>query len=101
MYDEPRSTLSPADEMVYALDQDVSELSNQIGQLAQVLMDEFGGPTENESACEMAIRVLREQKAEIEYLRSGWLTLAVATIDDGWIQVAPQFVAKMLHTGEQ
>lgn len=45
------------------------ELHSQIAQLATVLLDEFGGPTCNESACEMAVRVLREQQAEIERLR--------------------------------
>lgn len=37
----------------------------QIGSLATVLLDEFNGPTQDEGACEMAIRVLREQRAEV------------------------------------
>lgn len=43
-------------------------LSHQIADLAEVLMQEFGGPTRDEGAVEMAIRVLREQKKEIEDL---------------------------------
>lgn len=37
----------------------------QLGRLAQVLMDEFGGPDRPESAVDMAIRLLREQRVEI------------------------------------
>jgi hypothetical protein len=36
--------------------------SKQIGELAKVLMDEFGGPTRDEGAIDMAIRLLREGK---------------------------------------
>jgi hypothetical protein len=35
-------------------------IHRQIDALATVLMEEFGGPTQNESACEMAVRLLRE-----------------------------------------
>ena len=38
-------------------------LESQIDKLAKVLLEEFGGPTENESAAEMAIRLLREPNA--------------------------------------
>jgi hypothetical protein len=34
--------------------------SKQIGELAKVLMEEFGGPTRDEGAIDMAIRLLRE-----------------------------------------
>lgn len=37
----------------------------EIDTLATVLLMEFEGPTQNESACEMAVRVLREQRAEL------------------------------------
>ena len=37
----------------------------QIEKLAAVLLLEFGGPTQSESACEMAVRLLREQKKGI------------------------------------
>src|SRR3990172_4861106 len=36
--------------------------------LAKVLLTEFGGPTQNEGAVEMAIRVLREQRAKLTAL---------------------------------
>ena len=56
--------------------EDWAHLSQQVDALAKVLLEEFGGPTQEESACEMAVRVLREQqhqrerdKAEIERLR--------------------------------
>ena len=35
-------------------------------------MDDFGGPTQNESASEMAIRLMREQKADIAE-QTNWL----------------------------
>lgn len=54
---------------VLALVAEVEHLKGQIAPLAQVLMDEFGGPTCSESACEMAVRVLREQRDEIARLR--------------------------------
>ena len=42
----------------------------QIRALATVLLDEFGGPVEGDGgAGDMAIRVLREQRGEIETLR--------------------------------
>jgi hypothetical protein len=46
---------------------DTVHLKAQIDDLAAVLLAEFGGPAD-ESACEMAVRVLREQRAEIEAL---------------------------------
>lgn len=42
----------------------------EIRQLANVLLDEFGGPTQSESACEMAVRMLREQRTRIADLES-------------------------------
>lgn len=44
-------------------------LEEQILLLANVLMDEFGGPVMDESACEMAIRVLREQRKRIDEMQ--------------------------------
>jgi hypothetical protein len=38
-------------------------LAEQIAELAKVLMEEFGGPTRSEGAVDMAIRLLREQRA--------------------------------------
>lgn len=46
----------------------VEHLETEIDQLATVLLDEFGGPVCSESACEMAVRVLREQKLKLEHL---------------------------------
>ena len=43
----------------------VARLEGEISHLAGVLLDEFGGPVGPESACEMAVRVLREQRAMI------------------------------------
>lgn len=37
----------------------------QIDALAGVLLDEFGGPTQDEGACEMAVRLLRTQQADL------------------------------------
>ena len=45
--------------------QKIASLEAEIDALAAVLLQEFGGPTQNESACEMSVRMLREQKAEI------------------------------------
>ena len=52
-------------------------LEQQIDALAKVLLDEFDGPDRDESACEMAVRVLREQRADNERLRKEryWLAL--------------------------
>jgi len=44
-------------------------LQKQINTLASVLLDEFGGPTRDESACEMAVRLLRENRLEQNALR--------------------------------
>jgi hypothetical protein len=44
-----------------------SSLAEQINQLAKVLLEEFGGPTQSEGAVEMAIRVLREQKSALRF----------------------------------
>jgi hypothetical protein len=76
-------------------------LHQQIDALATVLLKEFGGPTQDEGACEMAIRVLREQKADARRWRAvrpekivsarqliknagleAWLAAALATIDE-------------------
>lgn len=38
------------------------KLEAEISKLTDVLMKDFGGPTENESACEMAVRLLKELK---------------------------------------
>lgn len=49
---------------------DHRHLWDQIDALAKVLLAEFGGPVGgSEGACQMAVRVLREQKAEIDRLR--------------------------------
>lgn len=40
----------------------------QVDALAKVLLEEFGGPTENEGAVEMAIRLLRKQQGELHYI---------------------------------
>lgn len=42
---------------------DVAHLRGEIDELAKVLLEEFGGPVISESACQMAVRVLREQRA--------------------------------------
>lgn len=47
---------------------EMNDLKSQINDLAHVLLTEFGGPTEDEGACRMAVRVLRDQKAEVERL---------------------------------
>ena len=55
-----------------AIDAALEEIARRTGQidaLASVLFGEFGGPIQDESACEMAIRVLREQQGEIARLR--------------------------------
>ena len=61
---------------VETLEQKVGSLGKQIDALATVLLREFGGPTQDESACEMAVRVMREQNqalvakdSQIETLR--------------------------------
>ena len=36
----------------------------QIDKLAKVLIEEFGGPTENEGAVDMAIRLLRARPSD-------------------------------------
>lgn len=41
---------------------DVSRMNEEIGKLSEFLMKEFGGPDRNESACEMAIRLLTNYK---------------------------------------
>ncbi len=43
-------------------------LDREIDALASVLLQEFGGPTQNESACEMAVRLLREFRKRISEL---------------------------------
>lgn len=45
------------------LSEEVEELKSQIAGLAKVLLEDCGGPTKNEGACEMAARLLREQAA--------------------------------------
>ena len=42
--------------------EDNTPLEKQVEELAQFLMDEFGGPKESEGAIEMAIRLLNEYK---------------------------------------
>ncbi len=51
-----------------ALQKRNEHLDKQIDSLASVLLQEFGGPTQNESACEMAVRLLREFKQRIAEL---------------------------------
>jgi len=46
----------------------IISLEEQIESLAKVLLQEFGGPSKDEGACEMAIRLLREQKIEVDRL---------------------------------
>lgn len=64
-------------------------LDAQIETLALILMDEFGGPTKSESACEMAVRVLREQAARIaaEQVPDDPYVEAMRDIaeDEGWL----------------
>lgn len=48
---------------------ELTHLRGEIARLTIVLLEEFGGPTCNESACEMAVRLLREQKAEVGRLQ--------------------------------
>lgn len=52
--------------------------------LAKILMDEFGGPTHDEGAIDMAIRVLRHQKKELTdlHLQVQSLQRTVATHED-------------------
>ncbi|MCC6490697.1 MAG: hypothetical protein IT364_24640 [Candidatus Hydrogenedentes bacterium] len=47
----------------------------QIGPLAKVLLEEFGGPTQDESACEMAVRMLRHLRTRLAEpaQENGWL----------------------------
>lgn len=42
------------------------ELRGQIDKLAKMLVEEFGGPTCDESACEMAVRLLRGEPEKQE-----------------------------------
>lgn len=50
---------------------DLQEARAEIGMLADVLMREFGGPQADEGEpCEMAIRIMREQRATIDRMRA-------------------------------
>lgn len=51
-------------------------LARNIDPLAAVLLAEFGGPTCSESACEMAVRLLRELAAERDRLRAALAEIA-------------------------
>ena len=53
----------------------IKELEGQISDLAKVLLGEFGGPTQSESACEMAARVLREQATYTSKLEAEFRSL--------------------------
>jgi hypothetical protein len=49
-----------------ALDAEITWLEDeQIAPLADILLSDFGGPICDESACKMAVRVLREQQARL------------------------------------
>lgn len=48
----------------------IKRFDHEIAMLADVLLGEFGGPDRPESAAEMAIRLLREQRATIEVLKT-------------------------------
>lgn len=62
-----------AEEAHARLAAECDHLHGQIGTLAKVLLEEFGGPTCDESACEMVVRVLREQNARLAELRTAVL----------------------------
>jgi hypothetical protein len=49
---------------------ELDHMHGQVDALAKVLLEEFGGPTRSESACEMAVRVLREFRGYVERLRA-------------------------------
>lgn len=39
---------------------------------------------------------VKSLQAEVERLRAGWLTLAAAPVQDGWVLVAPEFIREMV-----
>lgn len=45
---------------------DQEPLGQQVTRLATVLIEEFGGPTQSEGAIDMAIRLLRQCRAELD-----------------------------------
>ena len=59
----------------------IGKLKIQIDLLATVLLKEFGGPTENESACEMAARVLWEQKEVLTQNKKDASRIEVLTLE--------------------
>jgi hypothetical protein len=69
---------------------DATEAQCQISTLASVLLSEFGGPTKDESACEMAVRLLREQRTQIEQLTAPPSTtgMPVLTVSESAATVA-------------
>lgn len=58
----------------------VSQLQSQIEPLAGLLLREMDGPKQNESACEMAARLLCEQRLEISDWKNKW-SLARGTVE--------------------
>ncbi len=71
-----------------ALQKRNEHLHQQIDSLASVLLQEFGGPTQNESACEMAVRLLREHAKEVADLLRDIANMQVETIRlrDGYVK---------------
>lgn len=68
--DDSAQRLAEAQDALQAAHANTEHLAGQIDGLAVVLMTEFGGPAGDESATEMAVRVLREQAAELTALKT-------------------------------
>ncbi|KKK56396.1 hypothetical protein LCGC14_3064950 [marine sediment metagenome] len=56
------------------------DLRAQVARLAAVLMEEFGGPTQSEGACEMAVRLLATLQEEKRVLVGALRRIAPRTI---------------------
>lgn len=56
-------------------------LDQQVEQLANLLLDEFGGPTRSEGAIEMACRLLVEQKEALDRIGLAYIEAANPGID--------------------
>lgn len=59
--DEDLTSVSPSDK---TWEPNLS-LEDQINRLANFLIEEYGGPTRDEGAVEMAVRLLKEHKSEL------------------------------------
>lgn len=59
-------SLTDSTAKLLAVEETCESMKTDLAKLGAVLLDEFGGPQENESVCEAAIRILRAQKAIIE-----------------------------------